>query len=171
MIKIQCRSLVALAAFALMLLGGGRSADADETKGVFCMRVTSELTGIVHTLTLNYTLNPIPFGITRGHALFYGASCYVIPVVGGSPADDCVAVNGSGLVFENKFEISLHGVENQQDFGKDILTISNIHVWIQNLSTLTGTWAGESSTYIEDGVQGLRQFDKGTAAAIACPVF
>ena len=172
MIKNQCRWLVVVAVLALMLLGGGWSADADETKGVFCMQVTSELTDIVHTLTLNYTLNPIPFGIARGHAFFYGASCYVIPAGSGSPAaDDCVAVHGSGIVFENKFEVSLQGVENQQDFGKDILTISAIHIWITNLTTLTGTWAGESNTYIEGGPQGLLQFDKGTAAAITCPLF
>ena len=147
MIKNQYRWLVVLAVVALTLLGGSSSADADETKGVVCMQVTSELTGIVHTLTSNYTLNPIPFGIARGHAFFYGASCYVIPAGTGSPAtDDCVAVHGSGIVFENKFEVSLQGVENQQDFGHDILTISNIHIWITNLSTLTGTWAGEFYT-------------------------
>jgi hypothetical protein len=103
--------------------------------------------------------------------LFYGAACYVIPAGTGTASDDCVAVNGSGLVFENRFEISLHGVENQQDFGHDILTISNTHIWIKNLSNLTGTWSAESSTYIEGGPQGLRQFDKGAAAAVTCPLF
>ena len=81
-----------------------------------------------------------------------------------------MAVHGSGIVFEDKFEIALQGVENQQDFGKDVLTINNVHIWIKNLGTLTGTWSGESNTYIEDGPQGARQFDKGTAAAVTCPL-
>ena len=172
MIKNQCRWLVALAVVALVLLGGGRSADAAETKGVFCMEVTSALTDIVHTLKLNYTLNSIAFGSARGHAFFYGASCYVIPAGTGTPStNDCVPVHGSGIVFENKFEIALQGAENQQDFGNDILTINNMHIWIKNLANLTGTWAGEANSYIDGGPQGARQFDKGTAAVITCPLF
>ena len=90
MIKNQCRWLVALAAGALTLLSGGRSADAAETKGVFCMDVTLSLTGVVFHLNLNYILNSIEFGSARGHSLFYGSSCYVVPATAGTPStNDC----------------------------------------------------------------------------------
>ena len=171
MIKNQCRWLVALPAVALMLLGSGQSADAVESKGVFCMDVASSLTGVVFRLNLNYTLNTIPFGGARGHSLFYGSSCYVVPATAGTPStNDCAPVHGSGIVFEDKFEIALQGAENQQDFGIDVLTINNVHIWIKNLATLTGTWSGEANSYIDGGPQGARQFDKGTAAVVTCPL-
>jgi hypothetical protein len=172
-IASQCRWLVVLPVFALMLfLGGGSSADAAETKGVFCMDVTSSLTGVVFKLNLNYTLNTIPFGGARGHSLFYGSSCYVVPATPGTPStSDCAPVHGSGIVFEDRFEMSLQGAENQQDFGVDVLTINNVHIWIKNLANLTGTWSGEANSYIDGGPQGVRQFDKCTAAAVTCPLF
>ena len=172
MIKNQCRWLVALPAVALILLSSGQSADAAESKGVFCMDVTSSLTGVVFKLNLNYTLNSIEFGSARGHSLFYGSSCYVVPATSGTAvASDCAPVHGSGIVFENRFEMSLQGAENQQDFGVDVLTINNVHIWIKNLVNLTGTWSGEANSYIDGGPQGVRQFDKGTAAAVTCPLF
>jgi len=171
-IKNQWRWLVALPAVALMLLSSGQSADAAESKGVFCMDVTSSLTGVVFKLNLNYTLNSIEFGGARGHSLFYGSSCYVVPATGTTPStSDCAPVHGSGIVFEDRFEMSLQGSENQQDFGIDVLTINNVHIWIKNLANLTGTWSGEANSYIEGGPQGQRQFDKATAAAVQCPLF
>ena len=65
--------------------------------------------------------------------------------------------------------------ENQQDFGDDVLTINSVHIWITNLATLTGTWSSEANSYIDGGPQGVRQFDKGTAAGgdmptvVSCP--
>ena len=170
MIKNHSRWLVVLPAVALMLLSSGRSADAVESKGVFCMDVASSLTGVVFKLNLNYTLNSIEFGSARGHSLFYGSSCYVVPPTLGTPStSDCAPVHGSGIVFENRFEMSLQGAENQQDFGVDVLTISNVHIWIKNLATLTGTWSGEANSYIGGG-SGVRQFDQGTAAVVTCPL-
>ena len=171
MIKNQWRWLVALPAVALMLLSSGQSADAAESKGVFCMDVTSSLTGVVFKLNLNYTLSSIEFGGARGHSQFYGSSCYVVPATPGTPStSDCAPVHGSGIVFENRFEMSLQGAENQQDFGVDVLTINNVHIWIKNLADLTGTWSGEANSYIGGGPEGVRQFDQGTAAAVQCPL-
>ena len=127
MIKNQCRWLVALPVFALILLSSGQSADAVESKGVFCMDVTSSLTGVVFKLNLNYTLNSIEFGGARGHSQFYGSSCYVVPATPGTPStSDCAPVHGSGIVFENRFEMSLQGAENQQDFGVESRAIRTV---------------------------------------------
>jgi hypothetical protein len=153
----QGRTLLALC--TLLAVAAWAPAATAQTEGRLCVQVTSALIGVHHALTLTFT------GLTDGYAQVYGAGCYTIP---GGPGADCVPVSGSLLVFENKVEIALKSTEVQRDFGKSILTVSNTHLWIEDTNAGTGTWAAESLTYIESGVQGLQQFDRGTLQVQSC---
>jgi len=153
--KSTVHSLLALATFVFLSTNGY----AGNTEQEFCLEAASPLTNVTHHLTLSFT------GLKNGHVLLYGASCYdLLPVT-----SDCVPVEGTAILFENKLEMVMHGAENQADFGVDVFLTGNTHFWIDDLTQLTGTWASESITYIEGGPQGLQEFDKGTVKAVSCP--
>jgi len=125
-----------------------------------CLAATSN-SGVTSTHILSYT------ALSAGHVLFYGETCYIIPAREGAPESlDCLPVHGSGLIYENKFEIAVQGVENNADFGVDIFTSGQTHFWIST-ETLTGTYASESTNYIEG--EKFEDLDRGTVAAVKCP--
>lgn len=144
-----------------LLFATGNIAKGDDRE--LCMEVTSAVTNIKHTLTLSYS------GLRDGHVLLYGDGCYVIPAGNGNAESaDCLPLFGSGVLHEDKLEVVVHGTETQADFGKNIFTTSQTHIWL-NLTTLVGTWTAESLTLIEGGdPKGHQQFDKGAAKALPC---
>lgn len=151
------RSLLLAAAFVLLCTG-----NAYALKDELCLQVTSTNTGIVHFVTLSVV------DLRIGHVLLHGDGCYEIPLGDGASANDCVPMHGNGIMHEGKLEIGLQSLENQVDFGHAIFTASQIHVWIDDLTALTGSWAGESLTSIEGGAQDVQQFDKGTVLGVPC---
>ena len=148
--------VVALLACVLM----STTAMAASANKELCLAATSN-SGVTSTHILSYT------ALSAGHVLFYGESCYTIPETNGSPgAVDCLPVHGSGIIYENKFEIAVEGVENNADFGIDVFTSGQSHFWIST-ETLTGTYASESTNYIEG--EKFQDLDRGTVAAVKCP--
>lgn len=171
--KMGIRWLLAVSAVVLLSTSG----HAADDRGNFCLELKSEILGINHEVSLNYT------GIKNGDVLVYGKSCYMITVPEGFPLRDCVAVNGAGIIQEGEIppgapgtleripmlEIELHAAEQHQLSEHTIITTSATHIWIQNLADLTGIWAAQSLTSVKDVTTGLFQFDEGTVKGVSCP--
>jgi hypothetical protein len=153
-------SFIAFCTFLELSISGTIASGADRE---LCLQVTSAISNITHTLTLTYS------GLRDGHVLLYGDGCYVIPAGNGNAESaDCLPLLGSGVLHEDKLEVAVQGIETQGDFGRNIFTSSQTHIWLK-LSDLTGTWVAESLTLIENGdPKGHQQFDKGAAKAVRC---
>jgi hypothetical protein len=117
------------------------------------------------THILSYT------GLSNGHVLFYGETCYVVPANPPIPeVVDCLPVSGSGILNEGKLEFSVQGAEYNNEYGFGAFTTGIFHVLL-SLDTLVGTFATESVTYYDIGEEPIQVefFDTGTAAAVKCP--
>jgi hypothetical protein len=113
------------------------------------------------TIVLSYT------GLSNGHVIFYGESCYDIPAVPPNPeVKDCMPVIGSGILDSSKLEFNLQGVEYMTSFGIGVFISGQMHVLLAT-DTLSGTYAGDSTYYVADQRQEL--LDTGTIAAVKCP--
>lgn len=113
------------------------------------------------TLVLSYT------GLTNGHVIFYGESCYTIPAIPPNPeVKDCMPVIGSGILANNKLEFNVQGTEYTNSYGVGVFISGQTHVLL-TIDTLTGTYAGESVYYIGDLRQELS--DSGIITAEKCP--
>jgi len=173
MSKMGIRWLLAVSAVVLLSTSG----HAADDRGNFCLELKSEILGINHEVSLNYA------GVKNGDVLVYGKSCYTITVPEGRSLRDCVAVNGAGIIQEGEvppgapgtleripmLEIELHAAEQHHLSEHAITTTSATHIWIQNLADLTGIWAAQSITSVEDVTQGLVQSDEGTVKGVSCP--
>jgi hypothetical protein len=171
--KMGIRWLLAVSAVVLLSTSG----HAADDRGNFCLKLKSEILGINHEVSLNYT------GVKNGDVLVYGKSCYTITGPEGLPLRDCAPVNGAGIIQEGEvppgtpgtleripmLEIELHSAEQHQLSEHAITTTSATHIWIQNLANLTGIWASQSTTSVEDVTQGLVQSDEGTVEGVSCP--
>jgi len=153
----KCRIFLMLAVVAFVFLIANQSIAGIST-GKFCIAATSANTGITHFMSLNYT-----WQLDNNHILLYGDGFYIIDTT----SQDRVAVHGSGIFYENKFELVLQAVENQRDYGHDVFTSSNTHIWVEDLEKLTGTWSAESLTFVNEA-GAYQQFDKGTVQVINC---
>ncbi len=149
-------AMVALLAFVLM----SATAMAGIANKELCLSTTSSNAPVTSSHTLSYT------GLSNGHVLFYGNSCYTIPAREGAPeSKDCLPVSGTGILYENKLEIAVQGVEYMTDLGIGIFTSGQTHFWLST-DTLTGTYSSLSTNYV--GGQGFQEFDNGTVAAVKC---
>ena len=130
-----------------------------------CLTTTSSNTTATSTHVLSYT------GLSAGHVLFYGQTCYVVPANPPIPeVTDCLPVSGSGILNEGKLEFSIQGAEYNNEFGFGVFTTGIFHVLL-SLDTLTGTYATESVSYYEVDPVPIQQeyFDTGTVTAVTCP--
>ena len=110
-------------------------------------------------------------GVSNGHVLFYGETCYVVPANPPIPeVRDCLPVSGSGILNEGELEFSVQGAEYNNEFGFGAFTTGIFHVLL-SLDTLAGTFATESVTYYDIGEEPVQVefFDTGIAAAVKCP--
>ncbi len=148
-------SVVALLAFALMSTTAMAAANKE-----LCLSATSDNAPVTSSHTLSYT------GLSNGHVLFYGDSCYAVPAAQGAPeAKDCLPVSGSGILYENKLEIAVQGVEYMADLGIGVFTSGQSHFWLST-DTMTGTYSNLSTNYL--GGQSFQEFDTGTVVAVKC---
>jgi hypothetical protein len=171
--KIGIRWLLAVSAVVLLSTSG----HAADNRGNFCLELKSEILGINHEVSLNYT------GVKNGYVLVYGKSCYTLTVPEGRSLRECVPVDGAGLIHEGEvppgapgtleripmLEIELHSAEHHALSENEIITTSSTHIWIQNLADLTGIWEAQSLTSVEDVTTGLFQSDEGTVKGVSCP--
>ncbi len=159
--------VVVLLAFVLM----STTAIAQKADKELCLNatVTSPPPGTVgssgfsnqRTLALSYT------GLSNGHVIFYGESCYDIAAAGTEPeVKGCMPVVGSGILSEGKLEFNVQGVEYMTSYGVGVFISGQTHILL-SIDTLTGTYAGESVYYIEGNRQEV--FDSGTVSAVKCP--
>jgi len=117
------------------------------------------------TYILSYT------GLSNGHVLLYGETCYTIPANPPIPeVTDCLPVSGAGLLNEGKLEFSVQGSESNNEYGFNTFTTGIFHVLL-SIDTLTGTYATESEVYYEVGEEPIQveAFDTGTVTAVKCP--
>ncbi len=149
--------VVALLAFVLM----SATAIAQKADKELCLSAYSDNADVTSTHILSYT------GLSNGHVIFYGETCYVIPARVGAPESvDCLPVTGSGILYENKIEIAVQGAEYTTDFGPGIFTSGQTHFSI-SIPAMTGTYASLSVNYIEG--EKFQEFDNGTVTAVKCP--
>lgn len=158
-----------LAASTVVLLSTSGHAAANQ--GRICFELTSNVIGVHHQVNVNYT------ALKDGHVLVYGEACYTITRPGGA-ISDCAPVSGSGIIQAGRIpgslerapmlEIELGATEHHELFDHATTTTSGTHIWIQDLAQLTGTWAAQSHTSVEGVVEGLFQFDAGTARGVPC---
>ena len=136
------------------------AAMAESANKELCLTATSNSAPVTSTHTLSYT------GLSNGHVLFYGDSCYVIPAREGvAESRDCLPVSGTGILYENKLEIAVQGVEYMADLGIGVFTSGQTHFWIST-QTLTGTYSALSTNYIAG--QSYQEFDEGVVTAVKC---
>lgn len=123
----------------------------------------------------NTTGAPIPYFLTlsvsnlnKGHVQFTGSDCYRNQ--GPAPApliEECLPVVGSGILYEDKLEVTIIGSDNMADLGVDLLTTALYHMSI-NLDTHEGTIAGDLEHKVIGGSD-YQQYQTGTVRAVACP--
>jgi hypothetical protein len=148
--------IVALLAFVLV----STTAMAEIANKELCLSATSSNAPVTSSHTLSYT------GLSNGHVLFYGDSCYVIPPMEGiTGSKDCLPVSGTGILYESKLEIAVQGVEYMTDLGVGVFTSGQTHFWLST-DTLTGTYTSLAANYV--GGQGFQEFDSGTVTAVKC---
>ncbi len=128
-----------------------------------CLKISSTGSQSTGTMTLSYA------GLKAGHVQVYGDSCYVIPPANGLPeAKDCMPVQGSGILYENKIELGVTGIEKQADLGiENYASIFN-HISL-SLDTLTGTLASETVAYSAGQPTPVEFFSTATVEAVTCP--
>lgn len=171
--KMGIRWLLAVSAVVLLSTSG----HAADNRGSFCLELKSEILGINHEVSLNYT------GVENGYVLVYGKSCYTLTVPEGFSVRECVPVDGAGIIQEGEvppgalgtleripmLEIELHSAEQHHLPEHEITTTSSTHIRIQNLADLTGIWESQSFTTVDDVTRGLFQADEGTVKGVSCP--
>lgn len=74
---------------------------------------------------------------------------------------------GSGILYEDKLEITLIGSDNHADLNVDLLTTAIYHMSI-NLDTYAGTIAGDLEHKVIGGAD-YQQHQTGTVKAVPCP--
>lgn len=156
--------VVALLAFVLVSTTATAKSDKE-----LCLVTQSRNPAVTTQSThiLSYT------GLSNGHVVLYGETCYVVPPNPPIPeVRDCLPVSGSGILNEGKLEFSVQGAEYNDEYGFGAFTTGIFHV-VLSLDTFTGTYATESVTYYvvelgEEPIQ-LEFFDAGTASAVKCP--
>jgi len=155
---------VVVALLAVVLISTTAFAQGKPNKEL-CLLTTSDMVTASSTHILSYT------GLSSGHVLLYGETCYTIPANPPIPeVVDCLPVSGSGMLNEGKLEFSVQGSEHNHEFGFGVFTTGIFHVLLQ-LDTLTGTYGTESVIYyeVEGGPIQVESFDTGTVEAVKCP--
>lgn len=158
-------SVVAL--LVLVLIPATAFAQSSANNRELCLAAQSSNPAVTtqSTHVLSYT------GLTAGHVLFYGETCYVVPANPPLPeVKDCLPVSGSGILNEGKLEFSMQGAEYNSESGFGVFTSGIFHVLL-SLDTLTGTYATESVNYyqLESGPLKQEFFDTGNVTAVKCP--
>lgn len=118
---------------------------------------------------------PIPYFLTlsvsnidRGHVQLTGSDCYRNQ--GPAPApliEECLPVMGSGILYEDRLEVTMAGSDNNADLGIDLLTTAVYHMSI-DLNSYSGTIAGDLEHKVINGSD-YQQYQTGTVKAVACP--
>lgn len=148
---------IELSAFAL----GTTQAMADNNE--LCLKASSAGTQSTTTMTLSYS------GLKAGHVQVYGDSCYVIPPANGLPeAKDCMPVQGSGILYEDKIELGVLGIDKLADLGVENYASNLSHISL-SLDTLTGTLTSETVAYTAGQPQPVEFFATATVEAVTCP--
>lgn len=120
--------------------------------------------------TLHYFLSLTVSNLSRGHVQLSGSDCYANQGPAPLPRqEECLPVVGSGILYENKLEVTILGTDNNADLGVDLFTTAIYHLSM-DLDTYSGTIAGdlEHKVITNDG-QDFQQYQTGTVKAVACP--
>lgn len=117
-----------------------------------------------------YFLTLTVANLDKGHVQLFGSHCYESKNIEvGALVKECMPTTGSGILYEDKIELSLVSSENHADLGYGILSTIISHASI-DIDTYSGEVAFDiNNKVLTDNGAGYCRNHVGTVKIVACP--